>query len=206
LKSTDNSNIKENSVFKLPILGEFKLKSSFDDNDILVIDTIYHTIAGFEFINQYGEKFSQKDTEGKIYIADFIFTSCPSICPIMTDNLKEIFEKYKENKDFLIVSHSIDPEFDTPKILTEYANKRNINNKNWIFLTGDRDEIYEIAEKSYLAYAKEDANAPGGYIHSGFVVLIDPDKRVRGAYDATEVVNIEKLERDIEILMKEYAK
>ncbi len=205
----NSNNQQEKTVVKverLPFLGEYSLEPRTDENGQIYIDTIYHSIAPFEFINQYGERFGSEDLKGKIYIADFIFTSCPSICPIMTDNLKEIFEIYKDEKDFLIISHTIDPEFDTPEVLSKYANERKINNSIWIFLTGDREKIYEIAENSYLSYAKIDPNAPGGYIHSGFVVLIDPEGRIRGAYDATESVNIEKLEKDIQILMNEYGK
>lgn len=186
---------------KLPYLGVPQYETRIE-NGITLIDTIQHTIPPFSFTDQDGQTVTEKTVEGKIYIADFIFTTCPSICPIMTGNLKKVQDEFK-GENIMILSHSIDPEYDTPEILKKYAHEKGADTGFWKFLTGNKDSIYDLCENSYMAFAKTDKQAPGGYIHSGFLVLIDKDRHIRGAYDGTEEGKTEELIRDIRILLKE---
>lgn len=192
----------ENGNGTLPFLGEPTYVYT-DLNGETFVDTVLHTIPPFSFIDQDGNTVTEKDVAGKIYVADFFFTTCPSICPIMTGNLKTVQETFKNEEDFMILSHTIDPSFDTPQILAKYATEKNADTKNWKFLTGDLDSIYHICENFYMAYAKADQSEPGGYVHSGFLILIDQNRHIRGAYDGTNEGKTEDLIRDIRILLAE---
>lgn len=186
----------------LPFLGQDQYEYSEKDG-VTYVDTIKHTIPPFSFTDQDGNKVTEKTVAGKIYVADFFFTSCPSICPIMTGNLKKVQEEFKNDENFMILSHSIDPAFDSPETLKKYATEKGADTKMWKFLTGNQDSIYDICENSYMAFAKTDSVAPGGYLHSGFLVLIDKNRHIRGAYDGTNEGKTEDLIRDIKILLKE---
>lgn len=173
-------------------------------NGKIVTDTIYQTIPAFSFINQDSSIVTNHDFDGKIYVADFFFTSCPSICPIMHRNLLKVYQKYKDNPEVKIASHTIDFRHDTPSKLKEYANKLGVKGDQWEFLRGSRDSVYTLAEKNYLVAVGEDKNAPGGYVHQGWLVLIDKEKRIRGAYDGTQADQVEKMMEDMDVLLKEY--
>ncbi len=187
---------------QLPIIGERETVQR-EVNGQLVTDTIYPTIPSFEFLNQDSILISDKYFDGKIYVANFFFTHCPSICPTMQRNVLKAYEKYKDDDRIAFLSHSIDFKYDQPSVLKEYANKLGVTNQSWQFVTGSKSDIYGISDK-YLVYTKEDANVPGGYDHSGYLVLIDKDKHIRGAYDGTTDVEVDKLLADIEILLQEY--
>lgn len=187
---------------KLPFLGEPDYVET-NINGKVTSDTILHQIHHFSFINQDGKTITNEDFKGKIYVAEFFFTSCPSICPVMDKNLHKVYDVYKDNDEVRILSHSIDPEFDSPKVLKEYAEKKNIDTRFWTLVTGNRDSIYQICEFDYMAFAKTDKKADGGYIHSGFLTLIDKNRHVRGAYDGTVESDVDKLISDIAILLKE---
>jgi len=189
----------------LPYLGEPTYEPR-TVNGVSVMDTIRHTIPPFAFTDQDGKTVTEKDVAGKIYVADFFFTTCPSICPIMTGNLKKVQDEFGKNEHIMILSHSIDPSFDTPEVLTKYAAEKGADTHFWKFLTGNQDSIYDICENSYMAFAKTDKEAPGGYIHSGFLILIDKDRHIRGAYDGTEEGKTEELIADIKILLEEQFK
>ena len=170
----------------------------------MVEDTVYHEIADFEFVNQVGDTISNADVEGKIYVADFFFTTCPTICPIMKKEMLRVYETYKDNPNFLILSHSIDPTHDTQEVLKVYAEKLGVNDaKTWNFLTGDAEKIYEIGQTSYLTTAMEDQNEPGGFLHSGAFVLVDGDGHIRGVYDGTKSDQVDRLIRDIPKLLEQ---
>lgn len=202
-RSTENTSPEGKPIVKkLPYLGTPMVEYRME-NGISIADTVQHTIPPFSFIDQDGQTVTEKTVEGKIYVADFIFTTCPSICPVMTKNLKKVQDVFGENENVMILSHSIDPEYDQPAVLKKYAEEKGADTRFWKFLTGDRDTIYEICEKSYMAFAKTDKEAPGGYIHSGFFVLIDKDRHIRGAYDGTEEGKTEMLIEDIKILLQE---
>lgn len=184
----------ENASRKLPILGE---------RDFVNGDSVYHTIPDFKFINQDGAEVSNKTFEGKIYVSDFFFTSCPTICPVMKKQMLRVYEKFKENPQVGILSHTIDPRHDSVQVLREYATRLGINNPMWQFVTGEKEKIYEIGEKAYYVTAGEDSTAAGGIIHSGAFILVDKKRRVRGLYDGTKEEDVTKLLKDIEVLLIE---
>ncbi|PVH23982.1 SCO family protein [Sphingobacterium corticibacter] len=167
-----------------------------------VIDTIYQTIPDFNFINQDSATLTQAFFDDKIYVANFFFTHCPSICPTMQRNMLKIYQEYKGDDRIAFLSHSIDFKYDQPHILKAYATKLGVDNDQWQFVNGSKADIYGISEK-YLVYTAEDTNAPGGYDHQGYLVLIDKDRRIRGAYDGTDDEQVSKLQADLKILLKE---
>ena len=167
------------------------------------VDTVYHQIPAFRFLNQDSVWVSEKDMAGKIYIADFFFTSCPTICPKMKTQLLRIYERYAENDKIRILSHSIDPTYDTPSILKQYAARLQVKSPRWNMLTGDKAAIYKLGEKSYMVTAQEDKNEAGGFVHSGAFILVDKNRHVRGIYDGTQEAEVNHLIEDIEILLQE---
>lgn len=187
---------------RLPYMGTFEVIEK-TENGKTVYDTVFTKIPPFQFINQDNKTVSDKDYTGKVYIADFFFTTCPSICPKMTNTLTLVQEKLKDVKDFAILSHSIDPAYDNPAVLKLYAEKNKANTNIWNFVTGDRDSIYDLAENFYMSYALEDSLADGGYVHSGFLILIDKNKYVRGAYDGTRAELADSIAADVKLLLQE---
>ncbi|HET8804262.1 MAG TPA: SCO family protein [Aequorivita sp.] len=162
----------------------------------------YHTIADFSLTNQNGKNITQADYKNKIYVADFFFTTCQTICPIMTDHLVEIQEKLKNDDDVLLLSHTVTPEIDSVAQLKKYALEKGVNDAKWNLVTGDKKEIYDLARKSYLA-AKDVPFSENDLIHTENFVLVDKKKRIRGFYDGTDPESIKKLLADIEILKQE---
>lgn len=163
-----------------------------------------HKIRPFRFTDQDGKAFDSKRLDNKIYIADFFFTTCPSICPKMTGNMKKVHEAFPNDSNVYFVSFSIDPEYDNPQILKQYASEKANDAPNWRFLTGDKDSIYTICEEDFMAYAMPDKDEPGGYVHSGFLILIDPNGQIRGAFDGTTMGKSEELIEHIQILKTEF--
>jgi protein SCO1/2 len=164
----------------------------------------YHTIADFELTNQNGEKVTQNDYEGKIYIADFFFTTCPTICPIMTKNMAAIQAKIIGDDEVLLLSHSVTPEIDSVPQLKKYALKEGVLDNKWNLVTGDKKQIYELARRSYLAVKTDGDGGPFDMIHTENFILVDKDRRIRGFYDGTDPEEIEKLMGDLEILKQSY--
>ena len=162
----------------------------------------YHTIADFKLTNQNGETITQQDYKDKIYVADFFFTTCQTICPIMTGNMYKIQEKLKNDEEILLLSHTVTPEIDTVAQLKKYALEKGVNDAKWNLVTGDKKEIYDLARKSYLA-AKDVPFQQYDLIHTENFVLVDKKKRIRGFYDGTDSESIEKLLHDIKILKRE---
>ncbi len=188
---------------KLPIYGDKEAKITKDADGNEKIDTVYKTIPNFRFLNQDSVYINQDTFKDKIYIADFFFTSCSTICPIMHRNMKTIFDKYKGNKDVMFLSHTIDFKYDKPSVLKRYAQKLGVDVPQWQFVWGDKKEVYGLAEKDYLVAVQEDSAATDGYVHQGWLVLIDKQKRIRGAYDGTKPEEVEKLKADMDILLAE---
>lgn len=188
---------------RLPILGERDVVSRVVDGKT-VEDTVYNTIPDFAFVNQNGDTVTQEAVKGKIYVTDFFFTSCPTICPVMKKQMIKVYDQFKDNPEVVILSHSIDPAHDTPEVLHQYAEDLGVKGTQWQFLTGPKEKIYEIGQGSYLVTANEDNTVEGGYIHSGAFILVDKDRRVRGMYDGTTEEGSQKLIRDIDILLAEY--
>jgi protein SCO1/2 len=189
---------------RLPILGERDtIKRMIEGKE--VVDTVYHTIPDFKFINQEGDTVTAQNLKDKIYVADFFFTTCPTICPVMKKQMLKVYDKIKGQPDVAILSHTIDPQHDTPAVLKQYASDLGVKDaKQWMFVTGEREKIYDIGEHHYLVVAGADSTAPGGYIHSGAFILIDKEKRVRGMYNGTDDEGTKRLLADIERLKAEY--
>ncbi|MCB0464961.1 MAG: SCO family protein [Aequorivita sp.] len=162
----------------------------------------YHTIADFSLANQNGKTITQEDYKDKIYVADFFFTTCQSICPIMTDNMVKIQEKLKNDDEVMLLSHTVTPEIDTVAQLKKYALEKGVNDTKWNLVTGDKKEIYNLARKSYLV-AKDIPYSDNDLVHTENFVLVDKKKRIRGFYDGTDSESIEKLLTDIKILEQE---
>jgi protein SCO1/2 len=167
-------------------------------NGKIVEDTATYTAPAFKFVNQFGDTVTEKDIAGKIFIADFFFINCPSICPRMKSQMLRVYEQYRNKKDFLILSHTIDPKRDTVEALNAYAKKLGVEG-GWYFLTGNKDELFAIADK-YLISAEEDPESPGGFAHSGNFILVDKQGNIRGYYDGTNEESVNKLIKDIEKL------
>ena len=166
-------------------------------------DTLYHKIPDFKFLNQDSLWISQKDMAGKIYVADFFFTTCPTICPTMKTQLLRIYDKFAEDDRVRILSHTIDPEYDGVRVLKEYAKKLNIKSPRWNLVTGKKSDIYRLGEKSYMVTAQEDANEVGGFVHSGAFILVDQNRHIRGIYDGTKEEDVKHLIEDMTLLLKE---
>ena len=164
----------------------------------------YHTIADFSLINQNGKTITQKDYENKIYIADFFFTTCPTICPVMTENMAVIQKEILNDDDVMLLSHSVTPQIDSVPQLKKYAIEKGINDKKWNLVTGDKKQIYELARKSYLAVKTDGDGGPYDMIHTENFILVDKEKRIRGFYDGTKDEEIERLIGDLQILKSEY--
>ena len=180
---------------KLPILGE---------RNVVGTDTAYHTIAPFRFTDQDSAIITQESFKDKIYVADFFFTSCRTICPIMKTQMLRVYEATREMPDVLLLSHTIDPEYDTVALLHDFARRLGVESKRWHFVTGAKDSIYKIAQTGYFATAMEDKGEPDGFIHSGAFLLIDKQRRIRGKYDGTKEEDVNRLIGDIRKLKREY--
>lgn len=188
---------------KLPVLGEKEAVTRTVDGK-LVTDSVAHQIPDFAFVDQYNDTVTAKTMAGKIYVADFFFTSCPTICPKMKVQLKRVYEQFKGNPDVMLLSHSIDPRHDSVSVLKEFADNLGVTGKQWLFVTGDRDKIYDIGQNSYMVTAQEDSSVPGGVVHSGAFILVDKDRHIRGIYDGTTAAGTDKLMKDIDRLLAEY--
>lgn len=178
-------------------------------------DSVNYHIPAFEFTNQYDTLLSSKELEGNIYVANFFFTTCPSICPAMNYHVKQVQDRFKGYEYFRIASFSVDPEYDTVDVLAEYAQTMGAIPEIWNFLTGNKNEIYSTAQNMFVN-AMEDSLAPGGFLHSEYLVLVDWEGRIRsrkddngnivGAYNGTSLSEVNKLKDDIKVLIAEYEK
>lgn len=163
----------------------------------------YHTIADFQLVNQNGKIITQKEYENKIYIADFFFTTCPTICPVMTKNMVAIQEVIKNDPDVMLLSHTVTPDIDSVAQLKKYAMEKGVIDSKWNLVTGDKKEIYQLARKSYLAVKEDGDGGPFDMIHTENFILVDKQKRIRGFYDGTDAEMVEKLIDDLRILKAE---
>lgn len=192
----------------LPYLGnkhaeEIAVVDPVSSDTVYKTDTVYHTIAPFSFYDQEGSEITNKDVEGKVYVADFFFTSCPTICPVMKKEMLRVYDKFGQDADFKILSHTIDPAHDTVALLKDYADRLGVKDAStWHFLTGDQEQIFEIGQTSYMTTAMEDRQEPGGLLHSGAFVLVDQDGHIRGVYDGTKEDQVNRLMADIPKLLE----
>lgn len=193
--------IKDNR--KLPVYAPSQINPDLVDAEKQKV-TKNHRIADFSLTNQDGETFNSENLEGKFYVTDFFFTTCPTICPDMSSQLQRVQKKHLNLEDFLIISHTVQPEIDSSEVLKEYAELYEANTKKWIFLTGDKKTIYDLARKSYFAAVTEGDGGVDDFIHTENFVLVDKEKRIRGFYDGTSAKSVDQLIVDIEILAQEY--
>lgn len=192
----------EHSFVTLPYYGpkEISEKAGAD-----VADTIYHQVPDFKFINQFGDEVTMANFEGDILVADFFFTTCPTICPIMTKQMARLQWMLEDPAydDVSFLSHTVNPSHDTPEVLLNYAEEEGADLERWTFVTGDQREIYTQGVNGYLLSAQEDVAAPGGFLHSSMFVLLDRDRHIRGYYDGTSSKEVDDLVTDIKMLKKE---
>ena len=186
----------------LPIYQPAEVNEKLVDSSIIHVSK-YHKISNFTLTNQNGEKITQENYNDKIYVADFFFTTCQDICPIMTKNMYKLQQELKNDKEILFLSHTVIPEIDNVERLKEYAVVNNVDDSKWNLVTGDKRQIYELARKSYLA-VEDSEFEKYDMIHTENFMLIDKEKQIRGFYDGTNDKEIEKLLSDIQILKKQY--
>lgn len=185
-----------NNYKKLPVVAPFEISQKGD--------TIYHTIPPFSFQNQDGKPVSEMDLEGKIYVANFFFANCQTVCPQMNEQVQRVQEAFKNVDDFRIISFTVDPENDDVQSLSAYSDKMRADRSKWWFLTGAKDSIYSLAKEGFLVSAA--IGNDGDFFHSQDLILIDKEKRMRGIYDGTQQLAVDTLIDEIKVLMKEYEK
>lgn len=185
---------------RLPIYGN-RTPVTKTVNGQTVTDTAYQTIPDFKTVNQYGDSIKSKNLDGKIYVADFFFTTCPSICPIMHRNMLNVYEAYKNDQEVKIISYTIDPKHDSVNVLKKYADKLGIAGNTWWLLQGKKEDIYKLSESYLVRKPEEDAKQL--FIHDGYFILVDKQKRIRGTYDGTVPEQVTHLIADIKTLKAE---
>lgn len=183
----------------LPVYGQKSYESKNGKTD-----TTYHTIQDFSFVNQDGQTVTQKTFENSVYVTDFFFTTCHTICPVMSTQMERVAEKFKGNPEVKFLSHTVDPDIDTVEQLKRYAVQHNADASQWMMVTGDKKALYDIARTSYLLDASQGDGGPDDFIHTQNFALIDKDKRIRGYYDGTDTTEVNRLMKDIELLLAEY--
>ena len=188
---------------KLPVYQPDMVNAELVDSTVQYVRK-YHKIADFKLVNQNGDTVTQKDYQDKIYIADFFFTTCLTICPVMTDHMIEIQEKIKDDRDVLLLSHTVFPVADSVPVLKKYALEKGVIDEKWNLVTGDKKQIYELARKSYLATKSTGDGGKYDMIHTENFILVDKDRQIRGFYDGTDPEAIENLMHDLDVLKDEY--
>jgi protein SCO1/2 len=186
----------------LPVYNPSDVNPELVDSTVQYIQK-YHAISDFSFTNQNGKTITQKDYEGKIYVADFFFTTCGSICPIMTTNMVDVQKAFLNNPKVMLLSHTVFPEIDSVSVLKAYAVKKGVDDRKWNLVTGDKKEIYALARKSYLAVKLGKPSELYDMVHTENFVLVDKKRRVRGFYDGTKKEEIQRLIEDIHFLLNE---
>lgn len=174
-------------------------------NALKINDTTYHTIPVFYFTDQYAKKVTEQTVKGKVYVVDYFFTTCKSICPVMSTGLERVYKQFRTRNDFLILSHTVDPETDSTAQLLSYAKFHGVNDDKWLFVTGEKKHLYEIARKGYLLNAEQGDGGADDFIHTQNFALIDKERHIRGFYDGTDSLEINRLIGEIKILFDEYA-
>jgi protein SCO1/2 len=169
-----------------------------------ITKTVIHHVPDFSFVNQEGKMVTQKTTEGKTYVADFFFTTCESICPVMSKELMKLATRLGGDSSVLFISHTVDPETDSIAQLQAYAKAHNANPKQWHFVTGDKKQLYDMARQGYYVTATEGDGGADDFVHTQNFVLVDKYKQIRGYYDGTDSTEMDKLYKDIVLLKQEY--
>lgn len=199
-----NNTQNENTTSELPYYNTPDFTPIFVNNSSDLNQKITHSITSFSFKNQHGKTVTEKDIEGKIHIANFIFTSCGTICPTMTRHMKKVQKEFMNDKNVVMLSYSVTPWIDSIARLKRYAEDNDITAHNWHLLTGKQSEIYTLARKSY--FAEEDLGFTKDsteFLHTEHMILVDRNKRIRGIYNGTLALETEQLIKDMKILLKE---
>ena len=189
---------------KLPIYSPSMVSSDLVDDDLKHVKK-YHKISDFNLVNQNGQETTQNNYDKKIYVADFFFTTCPNICPIMTGNML-FLQNELSDQDVMFASFSVTPEIDSVEVLKKYAIDKGVNDKKWNLMTGDKKQIYNLARKSFLVVKNNPQMDSHDMIHTENFVLVDKEKRIRGFYDGTKMEEMNKIISDIKILQDSYNK
>lgn len=197
--------IEQKDIKVLPVIQPKDLKEEMVDPELLD-KGIGHRIGKFEFLNQHGEKVSRDDVKGKVFVVEYFFTTCGTICPEMTEQMTRIQHEFRGNSDLKILSFTVDPDYDDVDILNAYAQKYGAEKGQWHFLTGAKEELYSLARKSFFvlkpAEAQNLGDAGSDFIHTNNFVLVDQKLRIRGYYDGTSREEVSDLIDDIEILLQ----
>lgn len=188
---------------RLPVYQPDMVNAELVDSTVQYVRK-YHKIANFSLINQNGDTITQEYYKDKIYIADFFFTTCLTICPVMTDHMVQIQKEIRDEKDVLLLSHTVFPVADSVPVLKKYAVEKGVIDDKWNLVTGDKKEIYDLARKSYLATKSTGDGGPYDMIHTENFVLVDKDRQIRGFYDGTDPEAIDRLMHDLKVLKAEY--
>ncbi len=186
--------------------NNFKHLAIFGPRDVAVNgkDTIYHKVPAFTFTDQEGKTITEKTFDGKIYVANFFFASCRGICPKMSDQMQRLATKYANRPDILLISHTVNPEHDSVPVLAAYAKSYKADPSRWYFVTGNKNEIYDIARHGYFISALEGDGGPEDFIHDEKFILVDKEKHIRGYYDGTSIKDVGRLLDEIKVLTQEY--
>ena len=186
----------------LPFIGNFDIEYKLVDG-VEVADTVYPKVPAFTFTNQNGQNVKSADFKGKVWVAEFFFTSCPTICPSMTRNMLMLQKSTKDlKKDIQFMSFTINPDFDQPKVLKRYSKHYGVDESNWVFLTGDEEETHVLGIENFKTFAGRDDEEAGGFAHSGAFTLVDKEGYVRGVYLGTDKKQVKQLEEDLRKLLK----
>ena len=188
---------------------ELKVYNPIDLNPLLVDESLrnvdkFHRVGSFNLTDQDGNKVTENDFKDKIYITDFFFVTCPTICPKMTKQMDRVYHEFEKNDDIAFLSHTVMPESDSVPVLKEYADEIGASSEKWKFVTGDRKQIYNLARKTYFAAITEGDGGPDDFVHTENFVLVDKEKKLRGFYDGTSKVDVDRLITDIYALLEEY--
>lgn len=186
----------KNVYHKLPYYGEREVAANGED-------TIYHSISDFKLVNQAGDTVSHQALDEHVYVADFFFVKCPTICPTMSSQMQRVYALFKDNPTVRFASFTVNPEADSVPVLAAYAKAHEAATEKWLFLTGDKKEIYRLARHDYLVNAMQGDGGPDDFIHSEMFVLVDKDKHIRGYYDGTSTKSVDTLMDEVRVLLSE---
>lgn len=198
--------IRPSEEEKLPVINPIDLEDEMVDPELLRVG-YGHRVGKFSFLDQEGEMITDKDVEGKVYVVEYFFTTCKTICPVMNVQMQRVHEKFKKESEFKILSFTVDPENDTVDQMKRYASAHGADRRQWHFLTGHRDSLYRLARRSFFvlkpAEAENQGDVGSDFIHTNNFVLVDRKMRIRGYYDGTSSKEVDRLMHDIEILLKQ---
>ena len=198
--------IKPSKVKNLPVINPVDVNEEMVDSELLRIG-YGHSVGNFSFLNQEGKLVTQKDMEGKVFVVEYFFTTCGTICPKMNQQMQRVQDAYKIQNNFRILSFTVNPEVDSVEQMKRYAEQHGADSKQWFFLTGTREKLYDLARKSFFvlkpAEAENQGDVGSDFIHTNNFVLVDKEMRIRGYYDGTNAKEVDELIEDIELLRKE---